>query len=64
MKLLSCCLLVAGMFVFPGEIRAQQNLAMAARPQAIPFQLEGGFLIEVEGGVGHINAQSSHPGPG
>lgn len=54
MKFLSCCLLVAGVFLFPREIRAQQNLAMAAQPQAIPFQLEGGFLIEVEGGIGPL----------
>jgi hypothetical protein len=44
------------MFLFVGEIQAQQNPAMAspARTGAIPFQLVGGFLIEVEGGIGHL----------
>jgi predicted aspartyl protease len=55
MKLLSCCL-VAAMLLFPSAIRAQQNLAMAdaAKPQAIPIHWEGGFLIEVEGGIGPL----------
>jgi predicted aspartyl protease len=44
------------MFLFSSEIRAQQDLVMAAptKANAIPFQLRGGFLIEVEGGVGHL----------
>lgn len=56
MKLLSSCVVVTGMFLFASEGRAQQNLAMgdAARASAIPFQLQGGFLIEVEGGIGHL----------
>lgn len=56
MKLLSCGLIVAAIFLFPGEIRAQQNLAKAdaAQPQAIPFHLKDGFQIEVEGGIGPL----------
>lgn len=56
MRFLGSCLSVACMFLFVGEIQAQQNPAMAspARTGAIPFQLVGGFLIEVEGGIGHL----------
>ena len=56
MKLRSSRLIVAGIFLFPSEIGAQQNLATAdaARANAIPFQLEGGFLIQVEGGIGQL----------
>lgn len=56
MKLLISCMVVAGLFLFPGEIRGQQYLATAdaPKPQAIPFQLEGGFLIEVKGGIGPL----------
>jgi hypothetical protein len=43
------------MFLFVGQIQAQQNPAVpSARTGAIPFQLVGGFLIEVEGGIGHL----------
>jgi len=56
MKLLISCLVVAGLSLLPGEVRAQQYLATAdaPKPQAIPFQLEGGFLIQVEGGIGPL----------
>ena len=56
MKLLSCGLIVAAIFLFPGDIRAEQNLAKAdaAQPQAIPFHLKDGFQIEVEGGIGPL----------
>jgi predicted aspartyl protease len=56
MKLLSSRLIVAGIFLFPSDIGAQQNLATAdaARANAIPFQLEAGFLIQVEGGIGQL----------
>ena len=56
MKLLGFCLAAASIFAFSCEIWAQQNLLMsdAARTNAIPFQLEGGFLIEVEGRIGQL----------
>ena len=56
MKLLGFCLATAAIFFFSDEIRGQQNLVMsdAVRPNAIPFQLEGGFLIEVEGRIGQL----------
>lgn len=56
MKLLGFCLAAASIFAFSCEIWAQQNLFMsdAARTNAIPFQLEGGFLIEVEGRIGQL----------
>jgi gag-polyprotein putative aspartyl protease len=55
MKFLGSCLSVACIFLLVGEIHAQQNLATPpARTGAIPFQLVGGFLIEVEGGIGHL----------
>lgn len=55
MKLLGFCI-AAAIFILPGEIRAQQSLVMsdAVRANAIPFQLEGGFLIEVEGRIGQL----------
>jgi aspartyl protease len=55
MKFLGSWLSVACMFLFVGQIQAQQNPAVpSARTGAIPFQLVGGFLIEVEGGIGHL----------
>ena len=55
MKFLGSCLSVACMFFFAGVIQARQNLAMLpARTGAIPFRLVRGFLIEVEGGIGHL----------
>jgi hypothetical protein len=43
------------MFLFVGEIQAQQNPAMVSpMTGAIPFRLVGGFLIEVEGGIDHL----------
>jgi Aspartyl protease len=49
MKILSCYLLIA-VALLASESRAQQYPAMAAQ-QAIPFRLEGGLLIEIEGGI-------------
>jgi len=56
MKLLIACLTAAGMLLIPSGIRAQQNLVRTAtaRANAVPFQLEGGFLIRVEGGIGQL----------
>jgi hypothetical protein len=42
------------MFLFVGEIQAQNPAVPPARTGAIPFQLVGGFLIEIEGGIGHL----------
>jgi len=41
---------------FPSEIQARQNLAVVspARTNAIPFHLAGGFLIQIEGEIGHL----------
>jgi gag-polyprotein putative aspartyl protease len=49
-------LCAAQSIAFPIEIQTRQNLAAASPPRvnAIPFQLVGGFLIEVEGGIGHL----------
>jgi hypothetical protein len=54
MRFLSSCLSVACVFLFLSEIRGQQNLPTpsSAKDNAIPFHLVGGFLIEVEGGIG------------
>jgi hypothetical protein len=40
----------------PGALIDANNAveADAARANAIPFRLQGGFLIEVEGGIGHL----------
>ena len=56
MRLLSSFLVVAGVFLSPSEIRSQQNPAItdAAWENAIPFRLEGGFLIEVKGRIGQL----------
>ena len=56
MKLLGSCLSVACMLFFVSEVQAQQNSATAsfAGTAAIPFHLVGGFLIEIEGGIGHL----------
>ena len=56
MKFMSSCLVVAAMLLFSSEIGAQQSLVVAysARASAIPFKLQGGFLIEVEGGIGNL----------
>jgi hypothetical protein len=55
MKFLGSWLSVACMFLFVDQIQARQNPAVpSARTGAIPFQLVGGFLIEVEGGIGHL----------
>jgi hypothetical protein len=58
MKLLKLLLIVTGMFLFSSGIRGQQNLVMAdaTRASAIPFHLQGGFLIEVEGRIGNLEA--------
>jgi hypothetical protein len=56
MKFLGSCLSVACIFLLVGEIQARQNLATPpARTGAIPFRLVRGFLIEVEGGIGHLD---------
>ena len=55
MKFLGSCLSVACIFLFVVEIQAQKTaIASPARTGAIPFRLVGGFLIEVEGGIGHL----------
>jgi len=54
LRILSCA--VTGMFLIAGGVRAQENLptADAGKAEAIPFHLKDGFLIEVEGGIGHL----------
>jgi hypothetical protein len=56
MKLLKACLVVTVMFLFSSGVRGQQNLVVAdaGGATAIPFQLESGFLIEVQGGIGDL----------
>jgi predicted aspartyl protease len=49
-------LCAAQSIAFTSEIQARQNLEVAspATTNAIPFQLAGGFLIEIEGEIGHL----------
>ena len=49
-------LCAAQSIAFRSEIQARPTLAVAspARANTIPFQLVGGFLVEVEGGIGHL----------
>jgi hypothetical protein len=56
MKFLSSCLVVAAMLLLSSGIGAQQSLVLAdsAEASAIPFKLQGSFLIEVEGGIGNL----------
>jgi predicted aspartyl protease len=56
MKLLGLCLVASGLFLVPGEVWAQETLTTsnAARPGAIPFRLQAGTLIEINGGIGPL----------
>jgi predicted aspartyl protease len=58
MRFLSFCLVVACILLLPNRVRAQLNSATgaAARANAMPFRLESGFLIEVEGRIGQLKS--------
>jgi predicted aspartyl protease len=56
MKFRMLSFVAAWTFLIVTGARAQENLPMAeaAKPQAMPFHLKNGFLIEVEGGIGQL----------